>query len=228
MASQIILEHAVVRQHLQYLKLVSQQSDVAGRQCVPDSAHRCDVIEHVAFRLFRRSEIRHDFLRFHYDFAKQQYARAHDAAGKIHHAYKCVDLRQIAAVGTELLPYIRNGIEPDYIHSPVGQIQHVLSHVVEYHRVGIVQIPLERVERCHYYLEDVLEVRKAPRRSLREYLRHRLLEFIRDIPVVIEEVLFLRSLVSLAGSLRPFMVLTCVIHYKIKAKPYSSSVAGCR
>ena len=70
-----------------------------------------------------------------------------------------------------------------------------------------------------------MQICEAARSCLRKYLRHRLLELIRDIPVVIEEVSVLSSLIAGSCSLGPCVVLACMVHYKVEADSYTSSVA---
>ena len=117
-------------QVLYLLQLMSEQPNIARCHSVPDGSHGSDIIEHVAFRLLFRSEVRKNLARFHYDFAKEQYARAYDPAGYVHHADKSVHLRQVAAVSAQFFPDIRNSIEPYYIHAPVCQVEQVFCHVV--------------------------------------------------------------------------------------------------
>ena len=134
-------------------------------------------------------------------------------------------LREVTAVGAKGLPDIWNRIEPDDVNSAIGKIHQIVCHVVEDHRVGIVQIPLERVERCHNDLIAVLKICVVPRRCLRKYLRKCLRIRIRNIPIVVKEISLLSTYVSGSCSLSPLMLFACVVHNKIQTHHHAAPVA---
>ena len=225
MASEIVLEQTVVRKHLKLLELVAQEFDVSCSEGVPYRAHRRYIIEHIAFRLFRRAEIRNDFLWLHHDFSQEENTRTYDPAGEIHHAHQNVDLRKIAAVGAKRLPDVRNSIQSHNIHAPVSQIQKVVGHVIEDHRVGIVEIPLEWIERGHHDLAAVVKICIIARSCFREYFRQILFVLVRNVPGIIEEVPVHRALVAFSRCFCPLMFLAGMVHDKIQAHHDTSAVA---
>ena len=95
------------------------------------------------------TEIRRKLGRLHNDFAEEQRARADNFGSHAHQADKSVDLRQIAAVGAESLPDIRNRVKTDDINTVVAEIEHICRHIIEDDRVAVIQIPLIRVEAGH-------------------------------------------------------------------------------
>ena len=58
-----------------------------------------------------------------------------------------VRLGQVLAAGAQLLPDEGHRIHPQDLHALVRQEQHLLGHGPEDRRVGVVQVPLEAVER---------------------------------------------------------------------------------
>ena len=224
-ASQIVLEQTIGWQQLDLLYLMAQELDIPCCQSMPDRAHGSHIVQHVAFRLFRGSEIRYNLLRLHNDFTEEYDSRADYPACKIHHAHKNMYLREVTAVGAKGLPDIWNRIEPDDVNSAIGKIHQIVCHVVEDHRVGIVQIPLERVERCHNDLIAVLKICVVPRRCLRKYLRKCLRIRIRNIPIVVKEISLLSTYVSGSCSLSPLMLFACVVHNKIQTYHHAAPVA---
>ena len=56
-------------------------------------------------------------------------------------------LRQVLARGAELLPDEGDGVHPQDLHALVGQEEHLSGHGPEDFRVGVVQVPLDGVER---------------------------------------------------------------------------------
>ena len=60
--------------------------------------------------------------RLHNDLSEKKDSRAHDLADHTHHTYDCVNLWQVAAVCSKLLPDIRNCIETHDVNTLVCQI----------------------------------------------------------------------------------------------------------
>ena len=57
MAAQIIEENILLRERIDNIHLMLEQRGIAGSDCVPGGGHRGYVVEHVAFRFFKRAEV---------------------------------------------------------------------------------------------------------------------------------------------------------------------------
>ena len=135
-------------------------------------------------------------------------------------------LGQVAAGGAQFLPDVGHRVQPDDINAPVGQVEQVFRHVVEHHGVGVVQVPLVGVEVGHHHLLAVLQPGEAARRRGGEYLGHRLLELVGNVPVVIEEVAVPVARHTRPGLLGPLVVLAGVVHHKVQAEAHPLRPAG--
>ena len=195
---------------------------------MPGGAHGSDIVEHLTFGLGRCTEIGRDLLRLHYNLAEKQNSGADNIACQIQHPCKCVDLREIAAIRPKLLPDIRDCIQPDHIHPAVCEEQQIIRHVIEDHRISVIQVPLVGIEKRHDDFSAVIQPCKVTGRGSREDLRHRLLILIRNVPVVKEEVSAARHFIPCSGSFCPCMVFTRVIHHKVKAQADPLLVADIR
>ena len=184
---------------------------------MPCGAHDGSVIQDVTLRLVHRAKIRRQFFRFHDDLTQQHHARADDLTGQLHHPHQRMDLRQIPAVRPQLFPNIRDRIHTDHIHAPVGQIQHIVRHVVEDHRIMIVQVPLVRVERGHDDLAHVIQPGEITRRCRREYLRNGFFVPVRDIPVIVEIIAAHSCRISCPRGFCPCVFLTGMVQDEIHA-----------
>ena len=227
-AAEIIQEGILLRQREHRLKLMLQQTHIVRRHRVPCARHRRDVVEHVAFRLVYRAKIRHHLARLHDHLAEQQRARTDNITGHVHDPHQRVNLRQIAAGGPQRFPDIRRRVETDDINALVAQIEHVVRHIVENGRIAVIEIPLVWVEGRHDDLVRLLAPGEIARRRLREDLRDRLLELVRNVPVVEEEIPVLVLLLPCLRPPRPFMVLRGMIHDKIQADTHAVFMAGTR
>ena len=216
MASEVVLEHIVLRKPGDLISLTLQETDITRRDCIPGAGHRRDIIENVALRLLDRSEVRHDLGRLHDNLAQQQNARTDNLRDDPHHPDDCVNLRQVAAVCTKLLPYIWNGVQSHDIDAAVCQVHHVGGHVVEDHTVAIVQIPLVWVKCRHDDLLAVVQPGKVSRCRRRKDLRHCPLKLVWDVPVIIEEIPASCRHIALTCQLRPDVLLAGVVHDEIK------------
>ena len=58
-------------------------------------------------------------------------------------------LGKIPAAGSQLFPDIGNRVDADHIDTFVGQVQHIVNHLIENHRIPVVQIPLIGIESGH-------------------------------------------------------------------------------
>ena len=145
--------------------------------------------------------------------------------GHAHQADKGVDLGKVATVGAELFPDVRCRIQADDVHAVVAEVEHIRGHIIEYDRVCIVQIPLIGVESGHDDLACLLAPGEVAGCCLREYLRDSLFEFIRDGPVVIEEISVLIFLFACAGALCPLVIFAGVVHNEVEADAHAAVVA---
>ena len=216
MAPEIILEDIILRKRRNLLKLPLQKADVPGRHRIPGAGHSRHIVENVALRLLHAAEIGNDLRRLHNHFAEQKNARTYNLGNDPHHADDRVHLRQIAAVCPKFLPDIGNRIQAHDVDPAVCQIQHVGRHIVEDHAVAVIKVPLIGIESRHDDLLAFGKPGKIARRGRREYLRHRLLIFQRNGPVVIEEIAASGRLVALARQLCPDMILACMVHDEIE------------
>src|SRR2546427_11614570 len=71
-----------------------------------------------------------------------------DAANGIEGLEEEVSLREALAGGSELLPDEGHGVHAKEVHALVRQEQHFPGHGAEDLGIGVVQVPLERVEGC--------------------------------------------------------------------------------
>ena len=110
----------------------------------------------------------------------------------------------------------------------VAEVQHVGSHVIEDHRIRVVQVPLVRIEGGHDDLLRLLAPGEVAGRRGGEDLGDVFLVLIRKKPVVIEEITVLVLLLSCARPLRPFMILAGMIHDEVEAYAHAPFMAGIR
>ena len=224
-AAQVVQEGVVMRQREDSFHLMTEQAHIVSSHGMPGAGHGRDVVEHVAFGLLDRSEIRHDLGGLHDDFAQKQGAGADDLGGHAHQADQRVDLRQVAAVGAQFFPDIGRCIQTDDIDTVVAQVQHVSGHIVEDDRICVVQIPLIRIESGHDDLAGLFAPGEVSGRGLREYLGDGLLKFAGNRPVIVEEVSVLIFLLTGAGTLCPLVVFAGVVHDEVQADTHAALVA---
>ena len=179
----------------------------------------------MALRLVDRTEIRSELGRLHDDFAEKQRTRADHLGCHSHDTNQSMYLRKVPVICAKLLPDIRCCVKTDNINAVVAEIQHISCHIVENDRVAVVQIPLIRIEHSHDRLADFRNPCEVAGRSCREYLRNGLLIFIRNCPVVKEEVSVLILFLAGACSLRPLMILARMIHDEVEADIHSLGMA---
>ncbi len=227
-AAQIIEEHILFGQRKNDPQLMLQQPYIPRRNGMPRARHRRYVIQHMTFRLLYRSKVRDNLGRLHNHFSEKQCSGADNFAGHSHNADQRMDLRKIAAGRSQCLPDIRHRVKTDNIHAVVAQVQHVRGHVVENCRVPVVQVPLIRIKRRHNHLMRFFAPGEISGRRLRKYLRNRLLELIRNIPVVEEEIPVLKLLLSGSGSSGPLMIFAGMVHDEIQADTHAFFMAFIR
>ena len=170
----------------------------------------------MAFRLLHGSEVRHHLGGFHDYFSQQQGSGTNHLRRDPHDPHQRMYLRQIPTVGSQCLPDIGNRIQADDVHPLIAEEQHICRHVVKYSRIPIVQIPLIGIEGGHDHLSRLVAPGEVSGSGGGEHLRYCLLVFIGDVPVIKEEVTILEFLLSRPGTFCPLMVLTGMIHDKIK------------
>ena len=218
MAAQVVQEGIIPGQGEDLAQLVAQQPHVRRGNGVPCGGHGGHVVEHVALGLFHRAEIGRHLRRFHHHLPQQQGAGADDLHRHAHDAHQGVDLGQIAAAGAQLLPYVRYGVEPDDVHPLIAQVEHVVHHVRQHGGVGIVQIPLVGIEGGHDDLSGFLAPGEAPRRGGGKDLGHGFVEFVGDVPAVVEEIAGLAFRVARPGAHGPGVILAGVVHHEVQAE----------
>ena len=133
-----------------------------------------------------------------------------------------MNLRKISAVGSQLLPNIRNCINTKYFHSHISQIQDISYHFIKYFRIVIIQIPLIRIKCCEHMSVHLFTPCKVARRSFREHLWHRLLKLIRNLACLITLIAIHIFLFASLGSHRPLMRICCMIHNNIQTQTDSA------
>ena len=173
------------------------------------------------------SEVRDYLGRLHDNLSEKEDSRTYYLANYPHHAHKSMNLRQVTTVCAYLLPYIWNCVKSYDVYTSICHVQHVAYHVVEHHRICIVQIPLVWVKCRHDHLIAIIYPSKVPRSCGWEYLRHCLLIYVRNKPVIIEEISGSCNRISFSRCPCPLMVLACMVHYKIQTTAYPLSVALC-
>ena len=225
-AAQVIQEGIFVRQGKNSLHLVAEKPHVMGRNGVPCAGHRSHVVDHMALGLLQGPEIGNDLGGLHDDLAQEQCSGADDLCSHAHQTDQGMDLGEVAAVGAQFLPDVRCRVQADDVHTVVAEVEHIGSHIIEDHWIRIVQIPLVGIESGHDHLAGFLTPGKIARSSRREDLGDRFFKFIRNIPVVIEEISVLIFLFAGAGALRPLMVLARVVHDEVKADAHAVGMAG--
>ena len=137
-------------------------------------------------------------------------------------------LRQVAALGAQLLPDVRRGVEADDVDALIAEVEHILRHIVEHDGVGVVEVPLVGVERGHDDLVRLRTPAEVAGRGGREHLRDGLFKLVGDVPVVVEEIAVLILLLPRAGALRPLVVLAGVVHDEVEADGDAALVAVLR
>ena len=136
-----------------------EQIDFARGQRVPKQGHLQWVVTDLAFVLV---DILHHFVRMDNRFGFEEYGGGGDAHDGVERANQGMSLRQAFAAGTHLLPDEGYGVHTQDVHAQVGEEHHFARHGVEYPRIGVIQIPLERVE-GRPYPAAVFQLREAAR-----------------------------------------------------------------
>ncbi len=109
---------------------------------MPGGGHGGHIVEHMAFRLLHRPKIGRHLLRLHDHLPQKHHPRAHNLTDHPHHAHYGMYLLQVPAGGAQFLPDIGHGVNAHNVYAPVGQIEKIVHHLVEYPGISVVQIPL--------------------------------------------------------------------------------------
>ncbi len=192
---------------------------------MPGAGHRRHVVEHLALGLLHRAEVGNDLGGLHDDLSEKERAGADHLGCHPHDADQRVDLGQVSAVRADGLPDVGDRIQADDVHAVVAQKQHVCGHVVEDRGVAVVQIPLIGIEGGHDHLVGLLTPGEVSGCGLREDLGNGLLELVRDVPVVEEEIPVLVLLLAGTGSSCPLVILTRVVHDEVEADAHAAVMA---
>ncbi len=119
-ATQVIEECVFLgREHT--MSICFEQADVSCGDRMPGRSHRRHIVEHVAFRLLNRAEIRRHLSPVPSQPRQGARCRADDFADHPHHTDDSVNLGQVPAGCPQFLPDIRNCINTDNIHALVCQ-----------------------------------------------------------------------------------------------------------
>ncbi len=218
MAAQIIQEQIVLRQTIYDIHLLFQEPYISGCHAVPGGRHGSHIIEHMTFRLLHSTKIWHHLLRLHDDLTQKQHTRTYDLTDHAHHTHDGMYLLQIPALRPQLLPDIRNRIDPDDIHPLTGQIQEVVHHLIEHPGITVIQIPLIGIKCSHHIMSHFFQISKITRRRGGKYLRYSPVILLRYGRIAVKEVTAHIFPVAFSCLFRPLMILRGVVHDKIHAQ----------
>ena len=182
----------------------------------------------MAFRFLNGPEIRNDFGRLHDDLAEKQRAGTDDLGCHPHEAHQCMHLGKVPARCPKLFPDIRHCVQTDHIYPFVAQKQHIVRHVIEDGRIPVIQVPLVRIECGHDDLLQLAAPAEIAGSRLREHLRNRLLEFVRNVPVIEKVIPVLVLLLSFPRLNRPFVIFAGMVHDKVQTDAHIPLMAGIR
>ena len=218
MAAQVVDEPAVLRQGVQRVDLRLEQTGVAVGERAPQVDHRGDIVQHVAFGVFRGAEVGGELLGGHHHLAFEDHGRADAFEGDAQHADDGVHLRQVAAGGAQLLPDVGHGVDAQHLHAQVRQVQRAGQHGHQHLGVAVVEVPLERVEGGQHPLVHLVAPAEVAGRGVREDLRGGPLVFVGDRAIVVAEVVVLVFGVSGLGLHGPFVGGGGVVHHEVEAQ----------
>ena len=74
--TKVIQKCILLWQTANYIHLFLQKPDVSCRNTIPGRRHCCHIIEHMTFRFFNCTKVRHHLFRLHNHFAKKYHAWA--------------------------------------------------------------------------------------------------------------------------------------------------------
>ena len=121
-----------------------EQGDVPGGHGLPREGHLQGV---VGQRALVRVDVADDLVRVDDRLRLELHGRGGQGRHGVERAQQVVDLWLGLARGAQLLPDERHGVQAQHLGPLVRQEQHFRGHGVEDVRVGVVEVPLEAVER---------------------------------------------------------------------------------
>ena len=168
--AEVIDKPAVGRQTVEIIQLPFELPDVGAGQGTPLCGHGGGVVEEMALRLFRGTEIGGQLLGSHHHFPFQDHSRTYRLRDEADHPHDGMDLGEVAAGGAHFLPQVGHRIDAEDLHPQIGQVEHTADHIVEYRRIAVVEIPLVGMEGGTDVFLHILLIDKAARRGLREHI----------------------------------------------------------
>ena len=207
MTTQIVQKYIILRQAVHNVQLLLQQTNISGCNCMPGSCHCGYIIKHMAFRLLHGSKIWNNLFRLHNNLSQKQNSRAHNLTDQTHHAHNSMYLWKVPAWGVQFFPYIWHRIDSNNINTFICKEKEVVHHFIEHTGISVIQIPLIRIEGCHYVMSDFRQPGKITRRCGRKYLWYGFLIKGRNIRIVVEEISAHIFSITLTGFFCPFMIL---------------------
>ena len=142
-AADVVHPGRAVRDVVAPLQGLGEQRNVAGGQCLPDQRHLQGIVGELALG---GVDVAGHLIGVDDRLGFEQQRRRGQPAHGIERLQQRVGFGQVLAGRPELLPNEGDGVHPEDVHALVGQEQHLAGHGPEDVRVGVVQVPLERVE----------------------------------------------------------------------------------
>ena len=143
-AAHVVHPGRAVRDIVAPLERLGEQRHVAGGQRLPDQRHLQRVVGELALG---GVDVLGHLVGVHDRLGLEQQRRRGQPAHGVERLQQQVGLGQVLAGRAELLPDEGDGVHPQNVHALVGQEQHLAGHGPEDVGVGVVQVPLEGVER---------------------------------------------------------------------------------
>ena len=215
--TKVIQKCILLWQTANYIHLFLQKPDVSCRNTIPGRRHCCHIIEHMTFRFFNCTKVRHHLFRLHNHFAKKYHAWADNFRNHTHHSYNCMYFFQITTACSKFFPDIRNCIDTDNIHSLIRKKKEVIHHLIKYSWITIIQIPLIWIKRRKHIMSDFRKPCKVSRCCCRKDLWNGFFISCRNITVIIEEITAHVLSFTCSGTFCPLMFLRSMIHHEIHA-----------
>ena len=180
----------------------------------------------MALRLFRRSEIGGQLPGGHNHLALQNHPRADTLCNEPDHPHDGMDLGQVAAGCARLFPQIGNRVNAQHLHAQIRQMKHTARHLIEHHRIAVVQIPLVWVEGGADVFPHLLLIDKAARGGLREHVGDGLFHLPGDIRCVEADVAVNIFLFPGLGPHGPPVGIGGVVDNKVQAQAHPLAAHG--
>ena len=157
------------------LQRVGEQRRRAGGERAPAQDHEHVVVGEVALLALvpARAEVAHELARGDDRLGLERDAGGRDPQRGAERLQQLVDLGLVLAVGALALPQERHRVEPQHVDAGRGEVEHRLGHRPEDRGVGVVEVPLEVVERRPHPAAELLDVGEVPGRDVGEDLGQR-------------------------------------------------------